>query len=86
MLVGPDVKNLVVASDDPAWVEAQIAKMKVLSPEWNIYTCYFLLLIKISNILIFLIVIAGMNRSPDTNSYDLKVAQKAVRSCLRRWS
>ena len=38
MLVGPDVKNLVVASDDPAWVEAQIAKMKILSPEWNIYT------------------------------------------------
>jgi hypothetical protein len=38
MLVGPDVKNLVVASDDPPWVERQIAKMKILSPEWNIYT------------------------------------------------
>ena len=38
VLVGPDVKNIIVASDDPDWVERQIIKMKLLAPEWNIYT------------------------------------------------
>jgi hypothetical protein len=38
LLVGPLVKNLVVFSDDPYWLQLQIATMKTLSPSWNIYT------------------------------------------------
>jgi len=38
MLVGPLVKNLLVFSDDPHWLQLQIAAMKKISPSWNIYT------------------------------------------------
>lgn len=38
VLVGPSVKNVVVASDDPDWVHSQIALMKEEAPGWNFYT------------------------------------------------
>lgn len=38
VLVGPDVKNIVVASDDPDWVHRQIAAVKKTDPSWNFYT------------------------------------------------
>eukprot|EP01036_Dinobryon_divergens_P033568 gene33568-43382_t len=36
-LVGPDVRNVFVASDDYVWVTQQIQIMKKLSPEWNFF-------------------------------------------------
>ena len=36
-LVGPDVRNVYLASDDYVWVTQQIEIMKGLSPEWNFF-------------------------------------------------
>ena len=38
MMVRPSVRNLLVATDDFAWLEEQIDVVKKSSPDWNIYS------------------------------------------------
>ncbi len=37
-LVGPHIKNMVIATDDPSWLNYQIQVMKTKHPDWNIYS------------------------------------------------
>ena len=37
LVVGDDVKNVFVASDDVSWVEQQIQEVRAMDPSWNIF-------------------------------------------------